>query len=67
MDRDFPNKWFRIKRIYVDGGFSFDRIHNFSHMADVFLHVHTLTKIEDISHIDLYDEDTDKLIATFYK
>ena len=64
--KDFPNKWFRLKRVRKDGTFFFDKVHNFTHIQEVFLYVHQLSKTEDLDFINLYDDENNKLIATFY-
>ena len=68
MAKDFPNRWFRLKRVLKDGTFFFDKVHGFCFMDEVFLHVHHITKVEeDVDFINLYDDESNKLIATFYQ
>lgn len=54
-----------MKRYLDDGSSFFDKVHGFSHISDVLLFVQHKTQTEKLK-IDLYDDENDKLIATFY-
>jgi hypothetical protein len=68
MVKDFPDRWFRLKRIRKDGTFFFEKVHNFSDIYGVLGFVYYLARSERecLECIVLYDDITDKQIATFY-
>lgn len=56
---------FRFKVVFADGGHTFEYKQFFS-FAEAFNYAYDSVFVCDIKQIDIYTDDNDRLIATFY-